>query len=155
MRYLLSLFIFSFCMTSNYYLHHDLNLGFDSNPMKLSDDEVNESINDLFLNKYSIDIAYKKNKPNTFIREIQFNLINSHANNYDNLKILDVIGFRSMIEIENYSYIHSLNLSQNEKIIDIEAIDENSILFIVSDSKNTYAIVFDIKNNVIKSQIKR
>jgi len=57
--------------------------------------------------------------------------------------------------IENSSYIHSLNLSQNEKIIDIEAIGENSILFIVSDSKNTYAIVFDIKNNVIKSQIKR
>ena len=59
--------------------------------------------------------------------------------------------------IENSSYIHSLNLSQNEKIIDIEAIGENdsNILIKITDSKNTYAIVFDIKNNVIKSQIKR
>ena len=47
-------------MANNYYLHHDLTLGFDSNPMKLSDNEINESINDLFLNKYSIDTKYIK-----------------------------------------------------------------------------------------------
>ena len=111
-----------------------------------------------YLNKYLLDNNYD-------LIDCQF--VNDHLFIVIFLAILIICCFFALIygmyskisnnqnNIENYSYIHSLNLSQNEKIIDIEAIDENSILFIVSDSKNTYAIVFDIKNNVIKSQIKR
>ena len=57
--------------------------------------------------------------------------------------------------IENNGYLYNLNLSENEKIIDIKAINETNILFKISDSKNTYAIIFDIKKNTIKSTIRR
>ena len=49
----------------------------------------------------------------------------------------------------------SLNLDKNEKIIGIDTLNDTNILFKITDSKNTYAIIFDIKNNTVKSKIKR
>ncbi len=49
----------------------------------------------------------------------------------------------------------SLNLDKNEKIIGIDTLNDTNILFKITDSKNTYAIIFDIKNNTIKSKIQR
>ena len=57
---------------------------------------------------------------------------------------------------QEYSNIlYSLNLEENEKITGIETLNETNILFKITDSKNSYAIIFDIKNNTIKSKIKR
>ena len=56
---------------------------------------------------------------------------------------------------EDFNNLYSLNLNQNEKIIGIETLNESNILFKVTDSKNSYAIIFDIKNNTVKSKIKR
>ena len=56
---------------------------------------------------------------------------------------------------EDFNNLYSLNLNQNEKIIGIETLNESNILFKITDSKNSYAIIFDIKNNTIKSKIKR
>ena len=55
----------------------------------------------------------------------------------------------------DYNNLYSLNLNQNEKIIGIETLNESNILFKITDSKNSYAIIFDIKNNTVKSKIKR
>ena len=62
---------------------------------------------------------------------------------------------KNQIKQEYSNNIYSLNLDQNEKIIGIETLNETNILFKITDSKNTYAIIFDIKNNDIKSKIKR
>ena len=56
---------------------------------------------------------------------------------------------------EDFNNLYSLNLKQNEKIIGIETLNESNILFKITDSKNSYAIIFDIKNNTVKSKIKR
>ena len=57
---------------------------------------------------------------------------------------------------EEYSNsLYSLNLKQSEKIVGIETINNQNILFKISNSKDTYAIIFDIKNNTIKSTINR
>ena len=56
---------------------------------------------------------------------------------------------------EDFNNLYSLNLNQNEKIIGIETLNESNILFKITDSKNSYAIIFDIKNNTVKSKIKR
>ena len=55
------------------------------------------------------------------------------------------------VSINNYK----LNLDTNEKIVDIDVIDSNDILFTISDSKDIYAIIFDSKKNKIKSIIKK
>ena len=55
----------------------------------------------------------------------------------------------------DYNNLYSLNLNQNEKIIGIETLNESNILFKITDSKNSYAIIFDIKTNTVKSKIKR
>ena len=52
--------LISFTIASNFYLVNDFNIGYDSNPMKLSENELNESTNDLFLNRYSADTKYIK-----------------------------------------------------------------------------------------------
>ena len=62
---------------------------------------------------------------------------------------------KNQIKQEYSNNIYSLNLDQNEKIIGIETLNETNILFKITDSKNTYAIIFDIKNNTIKSKIQR
>ena len=49
----------------------------------------------------------------------------------------------------------SLNLDKNEKIIGIDTLNDTNILFKITDSKNSYAIIFDIKTNTVKSKIKR
>ena len=49
----------------------------------------------------------------------------------------------------------SLGLSKNEKIIDIEVLNKDQLLIIISDSVNTSSIVYDTKENNIISTIKR
>ncbi len=57
--------------------------------------------------------------------------------------------------MENNNNLYSLKLSENEKIIDIETINEKNVLFKISDSKNTYAIIYNIKKNSVESIIKK
>ena len=54
------LVLISCTYANNFYLDNNLTIGYDSNPMKLSMNELDESINDLFLNKYSINTKYVK-----------------------------------------------------------------------------------------------
>ena len=49
----------------------------------------------------------------------------------------------------------SLNLSNNEKIIDIQVLNNNQLLIVISNSVNTSGIVYDTKKNNIISTIKR
>ena len=49
----------------------------------------------------------------------------------------------------------SLGLANNEKIIDIEVLNKNQLLIIISNSVNTSGIVYDTKENNIVSTIKR
>ena len=49
----------------------------------------------------------------------------------------------------------SLGLSNNEKIIDIEVLNQNQLLIVISNSVNTSGIVYDTKENNIISTIKR
>ena len=49
----------------------------------------------------------------------------------------------------------SLGLANNEKIIDIEVLNKNQLLIIISNSVNTSGIVYDTKENNIISTIKR
>lgn len=60
MKNFIYLFLISFSIANNFYLVNDLTIGYDSNPMKLSEIELNESTNDLFLNKYSVNTKYIK-----------------------------------------------------------------------------------------------
>jgi len=57
------------------------------------------------IKKYQLNIGYRIFVSSFFIREIKFNLIRSQSENYDDLKIGDRIGFESIIESENYSYL--------------------------------------------------
>ena len=49
----------------------------------------------------------------------------------------------------------SLGLANNEKIIDIEVLNKNQLLIIISNSVNTSGIIYDMKENNIISTIKR
>ena len=49
----------------------------------------------------------------------------------------------------------SLGLANNEKVIDIEVLNKNQLLIIISNSVNTSGIVYDTKENNIISTIKR
>ena len=49
----------------------------------------------------------------------------------------------------------SLGLANNEKIIDIEVLNKNQLLIIITNSVNTSGIVYDTKENNIISTIKR
>ena len=49
----------------------------------------------------------------------------------------------------------SLDLANNEKIIDIEVLNKNQLLIIITNSVNTSGIVYDTKKNNIISTIKR
>ncbi len=49
----------------------------------------------------------------------------------------------------------SLGLSNNEKIVDIEVLNKNQLLIVISNSVNTYGVVYDKKENNIISTIKR
>ena len=49
----------------------------------------------------------------------------------------------------------SLGLNNNEKIIDIEVLNKNQLLIVISNSVNTSGIVYDTKENNIISTIKR
>jgi len=62
---------------------------------------------------------------------------------------------KNQIKQENSYNLYSLKLEQNEKIIGVDALNDSDILIKITDSKNTYVIIFDIKNNIIKSKIKR
>jgi len=57
----------------------------------------------------------------------------------------------SQNNIENFS----LNLANNEKIIDIKVLNNNQLLIVISNSVNTSGIVYDTKKNNIISTIKR
>ena len=57
----------------------------------------------------------------------------------------------SQNNIKNFS----LNLANNEKIIDIQVLNNNQLLIVISNSVNTSGIVYDIKKNNIISTIKR
>ena len=57
----------------------------------------------------------------------------------------------SQNNIKNFS----LNLANNEKIIDIQVLNNNQLLIVISDSVNTSSIVYDTKENNIISTIKR
>ena len=49
----------------------------------------------------------------------------------------------------------SLNLDNNEKIIDIQVLNNSQLLIVISNSVNTSGIVYDTKKNNIISTIKR
>ena len=49
----------------------------------------------------------------------------------------------------------SLGLAKNEKIIDIEVLNKDQLLIVISNSVNTYGVVYDKKENNIVSTIKR
>ena len=49
----------------------------------------------------------------------------------------------------------SLGLAKNEKIIDIEVLNKNQLLIIISNSVNTSGIVYDTKEKNILYTIKR
>ena len=49
----------------------------------------------------------------------------------------------------------SLNLANNEKIIDIQVLNNHQLLIVISNSVNTSGIVYDTKKNIIISTIKR
>ena len=49
----------------------------------------------------------------------------------------------------------SLNLANNEKIIDIQVLNNNQLLIVISNSVNTSGIVYDTEKNNIISTIKR
>ena len=49
----------------------------------------------------------------------------------------------------------SLGLTNNEKIINIEVLNKNQLLIVISNSLNTSGIVYDTKENNIISTIKR
>ena len=57
----------------------------------------------------------------------------------------------SQNNIKNFS----LNLANNEKIIDIQVLNNNQLLIVISNSVNTYGVVYDKKENNIISTIKR
>ena len=57
----------------------------------------------------------------------------------------------SQNNIKNFS----LNLANNEKIIDIQVLNNNQLLIVISNSVNTSGIVYDTKKNIIISTIKR
>ena len=54
-------------------------------------------------------------------------------------------------EINNYS----LNLNKTEKIEDIEIIDKNNVLVLISDDDQSYLIMYNLKKNKIISKIGR
>ena len=57
--------------------------------------------------------------------------------------------------IEKSDNYYSLNLKKDEKIINIEALDNDDVLIKISDTNNTYVIIYDVKKNKIKSKIIR
>ena len=57
----------------------------------------------------------------------------------------------SQNNIKNFS----LNLTNNEKIIDIQVLNNNQLLIVISNSVNTSGIVYDSEKNNIISTIKR
>ena len=57
----------------------------------------------------------------------------------------------SQINIKNFS----LNLANNEKITDIQVLNNNQLLIVISNSVSTSGIVYDTKKNNIISTIKR
>ena len=60
---------------------------------------------------------------------------------------------QNLVEIpDNY---YSLNLKKEEKIINIEVLGNDDVLIKISDTNNTYAIIYDVKKNKIKSKIIR
>tara|TARA_Y100001970_G_scaffold1388_1_gene1669 strand:- start:4826 stop:5113 length:288 start_codon:yes stop_codon:yes gene_type:complete len=50
---------------------------------------------------------------------------------------------------------HSLNLNKNAKIEDIEIIDKNNVLVLISDDDQSYLIMYNLKKNKIISKIGR
>ena len=53
-------FITSLLLGQKFDLKSYVKFGYDSNPMKLSENEINESLNDIFLDKYNINSQYFK-----------------------------------------------------------------------------------------------
>ena len=60
---------------------------------------------------------------------------------------------QNISEIETYS--NSLNLADNEKIIDIEVMNKKQLLIVISNSIDTYGAVYDIDKKTIISEIKK
>jgi hypothetical protein len=52
---------------------------------------------------------------------------------------------------ENTSY--SLNLSNSENITDVKIINENNLLFVISDNDQIYLIIYDLSNKQVISKI--
>ena len=50
---------------------------------------------------------------------------------------------------------YSLNLSNSESIKDIKVINENNLLFVVSDNDQTYLIIYNLDKKKIISKIGR
>ena len=63
-------------------------------------------------------------------------------------KISNTEGFTSD-EITNYS----LNLSNTESIKDIKIINENNLLFVISDNDQTYLIIYNLDKKQVISKI--
>tara|TARA_Y100001970_G_scaffold60029_1_gene76496 strand:- start:9199 stop:9486 length:288 start_codon:yes stop_codon:yes gene_type:complete len=62
-------------------------------------------------------------------------------------------GNQNISEIEAYS--NSLNLADNEKIIDIEVMNQKQLLIVISNSIDTYGAIYDIDKKTIISEIKK
>jgi len=58
-------------------------------------------------------------------------------------------------DFDSLSRENSLGLNSDEKIIDIEILNKNQVLIMISNSVDNYGIVYDIKSNNIVSIIKR
>ena len=48
---------------------------------------------------------------------------------------------------------YSLNLSKTESIKDIKTINENNLLFVISDNDQIYLIIYDLSNKQVISKI--
>ena len=66
---------------------------------------------------------------------------------------LKISGNQNNYGINSKNY--SLGLEENEKIIEIEVFNNNQLLFVISNSIDTYVILYDTKNNYIISKIKK
>ena len=56
---------------------------------------------------------------------------------------------------ENSIKEFSLGLAKNEKIINMEVLNEHQLLIVISNSLDTSGIVYDMDQNIIISTIKR
>ena len=83
------------------------------------------------------------------------------------LAVLILIGFAVIItgiylkisgnqnNFQNTISKHSLNLKEDEKIISFQVLNEDKVLIVISNSSDTFAVVYDIKDKKMISTINK